>query len=106
MYPQIGSVKLTRRYAQIKNFFFLDLLLADVARRLRVDEWTARSMLPEELLRALQGDRHVVEEARERRDGCMLAFIGGRETFVMGADSRTFDSFSISRRRRIATDAC
>ena len=88
VYPRIGSVKLTRRYAQIKNFYFLDILIADIARRLRIDEWTVRSMLPEEIRRALNGDRHVVEEARLRRSGCMIVFQEGRERFVTGDDCR------------------
>lgn len=83
-YPEIGAVKLYRRYAQLKNFYYLDMLLAEIARRLDVSEWTIRCMLPEEILAALRARRVKNSAFRERLDGCVFASLDGHECIVTG----------------------
>jgi len=79
IYPQIGAVKLYRRVQQLRNFYFLDMLMGEIATRLGVDEWTVRCMLPEEVLDYLRSGQAVPLEVCNRAQGCTYAFIEGRE---------------------------
>lgn len=87
IYPEIGAVKLYRRYAQLRNFYFLDMMLAEIARRLGVSEWTVRCMLPEEVIASLEAGGLVDEAIRERLSGCVYAVAGGDERVVAGAEA-------------------
>jgi phosphohistidine swiveling domain-containing protein len=84
IYPEIGAVKLYRRHAQLRNFYYLDMLLGEIARRLDVNEWTVRCMLPEEVIASLQAGSLIDPAIPERRDGCVYALIGGREQVLAG----------------------
>lgn len=87
VYPEIGAAKLYRRYAQLRNFYALDLMLAEIARRLSVSEWTIRCMLPEEIIASLEAGRLISDEGSdavlERLDGCMYVAVG-EEEHVLG----------------------
>src|SRR5205807_610997 len=87
-YPEIGAVKLYRRYAQLRNFYFLDMLLAEIARRLEVSEWTVRCMLPEEVIAALEAGRVADEALGERLGGCVYAAVAGEEHVFAGERAR------------------
>jgi phosphohistidine swiveling domain-containing protein len=87
LYPEIGAVKLYRRYAQLRNFYYLDLLLAEVARRLNVSERTVRCMLPEEVVAAVGAGRQVSRSIRKRLDGCVYAFVDGQEHVATGDEA-------------------
>lgn len=87
LYPEIGAVKLYRRYAQLRNFHGLDLLLAEIARRLRVCEWAVRCMLPEEVVASLQSRRLVNPDVGERLGGCVFAVVDGEEHVVAGEEA-------------------
>lgn len=84
LYPEIGAVKLYRRYAQLRNFYWLDMLLAEIARRLGVSEWTARCMVPEEVTASLGARRLVDPAIRARLKGCVFALVGGQEQILVG----------------------
>lgn len=84
LYPEIGSVKLYRRYAQLKNFYYLDLLLSEISRRLDVDEWTVRCMLPVEIMHALESGHRVHPSIEDRRSGCVYVLLDGREEVISG----------------------
>jgi phosphohistidine swiveling domain-containing protein len=84
LYAEIGAVKLYRRYAQLRNFYYLDLLLAEIAQRLSVSEWTVRCMLPEEVVVSLQAGRLADRAIRDREDECVFARLDGREHIVAG----------------------
>jgi phosphohistidine swiveling domain-containing protein len=88
IYPDIGVAKLYRRHAQLRNFYYLDMLLAEIAARLGVAEWTLRSMLPEEIEDALQARRPVPAAVRGRVPDCLLAFVQEREHLVGGNAAR------------------
>jgi pyruvate,water dikinase len=87
VYPEIGAAKLYRRSAQLRNFYFLDMLLAEIARRLEVSEWTVRCLLPEEVIAALAAGRLEREEARERAGGCAYVVLDGEEHVAAGAEA-------------------
>jgi phosphohistidine swiveling domain-containing protein len=86
-YPEIGAVKLYRRYAQLRNFHVLDLLLAEIARRLGVSEWTVRCMLPEEVIASVQSRRLVNPAIGARLGGCMYVVVDGAEHVVAGNEA-------------------
>jgi phosphoenolpyruvate synthase/pyruvate phosphate dikinase len=88
LYPEIGAAKLYRRNAQLRNFFYLDLLLAEVARRLGVTEWVVRCMLPEEVESALQSKQPVPAAFEERLSACLYALVGDEECVVGGEPAR------------------
>lgn len=73
VYPKVGALKLYRRYAQLRNFYYLDLVITEVARRLSVDEWTVRCLLPDEVLTSLDHGRVVAEDVAKRRYACMYS---------------------------------
>ena len=87
LYPEIGAVKLYRRYAQLRNFYYLDLLLAEIGRRLVVSEWTVRCMLPEEVIASLRSGRLVNPAIHERLGGCVFAVLNGQERVLTGDDA-------------------
>lgn len=87
VYPEIGAVKLYRRAAQLRNFYFLDMLMAEIARRLRVSESTVRCLAPEEVIAALASGS-VSAALRERTHGCVFVRVDGREQVVAGERAR------------------
>lgn len=101
VYPEIGAAKLYRRYAQLKNFYFLDMLLAEIAQRLHVSEWTVRCMLPEEVSASLKAGRVIDDAVRERLGGCMYVSVRGQEHVAgskQAAEFRELMQKSIGRR--------
>lgn len=82
-YAEIGRVKLARRYAQLKNFYFLDQLLAEFSRRLGVSEWEVRCGMPEEVSQALRAGAWP-DTVSTRCDGCAVLFTPGREDVLSG----------------------
>src|SRR5262249_17150448 len=88
VYPQVGAAKLYRRYAQLRNFYYLDLVLAEVAGRLGVSEWTVRCMLPEEVAAALRSRRPIGASVRARTEGCLYALLGEEEYVLTGDAAR------------------
>jgi phosphohistidine swiveling domain-containing protein len=89
VYPEIGATKLYRRSAQLANFYFLDLLLAEIARRLDVSEWTVRCLLPEEVRASLRAGRLVSASAPARLDGCVFAILHGEERVLVGGEAES-----------------
>jgi phosphohistidine swiveling domain-containing protein len=89
LYPEIGAVKLYRRYAQLRNFYFLDLLLAEIGRRLGVSEWTVRSMLPEEVMTSLRRGKLADPAVGERLGGCVFAVLDEEEFVLTGREAES-----------------
>jgi phosphohistidine swiveling domain-containing protein len=85
VYPEIGAAKLYRRYAQLRNFYYLDMLLAEIARRIGVNEWAIRCMLPEEVIGSLESRRPIDSAILQRSDGCLYALLGDEERIVTGS---------------------
>jgi phosphohistidine swiveling domain-containing protein len=86
VYPEIGAAKLYRRHAQLRNFYYLDLLLAEIARRLGVAEWVVRCMVPEEVVASLGEGRPLPAAVEDRSPDCLFAAIDGAEA-VHGGDA-------------------
>lgn len=83
LYPQIGSVKLLRRYVQLRNFYYLDLMIEEIAHRLNRSEWQIRNLLPEEVLSSLETGT-VPSETESRCDGCIYYALDGKSSVVAG----------------------
>jgi hypothetical protein len=73
LYAEIGRVKLLRRYWQLRNFYFLDLLLAEFARRLDVTEWEIRCAFPEEIVSGLK-QGHLDRIVARRTGRCAVVY--------------------------------
>ncbi|OAI40505.1 hypothetical protein AYO40_00815 [Planctomycetaceae bacterium SCGC AG-212-D15] len=84
VFPELGAVKLYRRMAQLRNFYYLDMLLAEIAARIGVNEWTLRCMLPEEVVRSLQAGKLIDPAIAERTRGCAYVLRAGREYLLVG----------------------
>jgi phosphohistidine swiveling domain-containing protein len=84
-FPEIGAVKLHRRYAQLRNFYYLDMLLSEIAVRLGCDEWTLRCLLPDEVDQHLDAGDMPSVEMIARKQGCMYVLAGDREEILTGA---------------------
>jgi len=78
-YPMIGIVKLYRRYGQLRNFYYLDMLICEIAQRLSIDEYTIRYMLPEEIMYCLEHKTKVGEHITERKSGCLFLYHNSKE---------------------------
>lgn len=78
LYSEIGSAKLLRRYTQLRNFYYLDLMISEIARRLKLSEWQIRNMLPEEVIFSLKNGQ-VSNEILRRSDYCLYYVINGDE---------------------------
>jgi phosphohistidine swiveling domain-containing protein len=83
LYPQMGSVKLFRRYVQLRNFYYLDLMVEETARRLNCSEWQVRNLLPEEILASLDTGE-IPHEAKSRCDGCIYYSLDGKSSVIAG----------------------
>ena len=70
-FPKIALTKLYRKYFQIKNFYFLDLILEEVSYRSQRPEAAIRSMLPEEIIGLLEGGRINEESILKRINSCV-----------------------------------
>ena len=86
----------------LRNFYFLDMLLAEIAVRLGVSEWTLRCMLPEEVVASLKAGKLVKESIRQRGGECLFALLPDQEHLVAGdqvGELRKLFQTRTSRRR-------
>jgi phosphohistidine swiveling domain-containing protein len=85
LYSEIGRIKLFRRFWQLRNFYFLDLLLAEFAHRLGATEWEIRCCLPEEVLTAL--NRGALDPSIKKRvHRCAILYFPDGEHILDGDD--------------------
>jgi phosphohistidine swiveling domain-containing protein len=97
VYPEIGAAKLYRRHAQLRNFYYLDMLLAEIANRIGVNEWTVRCMLPEEIVASLKAGALVSPSILERTTGCMYALLPKREWIMTASSGKELHQFFQAR---------
>lgn len=83
LYPRIGSMKLFRRYIQLRNFYYLDLMMEEIARRLNCTEWHMKNLLPEEILLSIEKGE-VPDETVARCEGCICYFVNGKMSVITG----------------------
>src|SRR5262249_4649191 len=68
--------------------YYLDLLLAEIAYRIGVCEWTIRCMWPEEVTACLESRGPIPPAIHERLDGCLYALVGEEEHILTGSLAR------------------
>lgn len=85
IHGRIGVAKLYRRFAQLRNFYYLDQLLAEIAARLAVTEAAVRSSVPEEIEAALAG-HEALGRAQAERAGFAAHVIDGDAERILGGD--------------------
>lgn len=90
LHSRVGIAKLNRRHIQLRNFYFLDALLAECARRLAVPEGVLRCLLPEELDGILVQGEDVADTFRARATSGLLLYCIDRDTeyLLSGPDWR------------------
>lgn len=105
LYPEIGRIKLLRRFWQLRNFYFLDQLLAEFARRLDVPEWEIRCCFPEELLRGIH-EGHLGYWVKNRTQFCVVLYSAEGEYVWVGEEALALlDSITIRRESNDKTDS-
>ncbi len=82
IYPRLGITKLYRKYYQIRNFYFLDMILSEIAFRMKETEELVRCMLPEEILEYLETDVLKKEDIQSRVKECVYIYDGTEEFIV------------------------
>ena len=112
LYSEVGRVKLLRRYLQLRNFYFLDLLLATIARRLNVTEWEVRCCFPEELEAALRSGQ-LDSSIRARLQRCGVIYTPDGEAVLDEAELvSVLKRVNVQKKRtddpttRLGTTAC
>lgn len=83
VYPRLATTKLYRKYYQIRNFYFLDMILSEIAYRLQETESFVRCMLPEEIIAYLETGLIEKEEIKSRVGGCVYAYFDNSEFILI-----------------------
>lgn len=96
VYSEIGIVKLKRCYFQLKNFYYLDQLLREIAMRYNVCESVVRCLLPDEMICLLGGDRAVLNKGIERENAKLFVY-----QLTDDEDKVTYDSETEDEARRM-----
>ena len=87
LYSRIGIIKLYRRYYQLRNFYYLDQLLYEIALYLNLSEAQIRSLLPEELESLMRGESQITKSHISRIDNVVYV-INGKTESVLGGESK------------------
>ena len=74
-FSKIGTIKILRRYYQLRNFYYLDNLILEIAKRNRVGEGTIRCLLPEEVISLLQGNTEILDVGKARATSPVFSVI-------------------------------
>lgn len=91
VFSKIGTIKILRRYYQLRNFYYLDNLIFEIAKRNRVSEAVIRCLLPEEVVSLLKGDIKILEKGEERLKSEVFAFTlreGNAPQFIIGKQAK------------------
>lgn len=59
LYSRIGTAKLYRRYVQLRNFYFLDQMISEFSKRLKVTEGFIRNLLPNEIISIFKSNTDI-----------------------------------------------
>ena len=86
VYPILGIIKLKRRLAQLKNFYFLDKIIEEFSTRLHTSEWLIRNMLPEEINEAILSSS-IQDYIFDRLNGCIYINIYGSEKVISHSEN-------------------
>ncbi|GHV36506.1 hypothetical protein FACS18949_15980 [Clostridia bacterium] len=88
IYSEFGVSKSIRRLAQLKNFYYLDMIFDEVARRKGLPTDIVRFMLPEEFLNIEKLSDSQITDIHLRCDSMVYFMDGGNEQIIVGKDSK------------------
>ena len=77
-YAELGVSKSFRRFAELKNFYYLDAIISELSCRFSISEKIIRFMKPEELFSIPTIDEITLKKI-ELRTGKMLYYYTGNE---------------------------
>ncbi|HEU5064142.1 MAG TPA: PEP-utilizing enzyme [Solirubrobacterales bacterium] len=75
-YGLLGWTKARRRWFQLRNFQRLDLLIERLSQHLDCPEWDLRILLPDELIRWIEGGQRPADAIEARYDSTVMWFKG------------------------------
>ncbi|WP_288174865.1 PEP-utilizing enzyme [Sporofaciens musculi] len=81
-YAELGVSKSFRRFAELKNFYYLDAIISELSCRFSISEKIIRFMKPEELFSIPTIDEITLKKI-ELRTGKMLYYYNGKEELVL-----------------------
>ncbi|MBE9593346.1 MAG: hypothetical protein IMF19_07675 [Proteobacteria bacterium] len=84
LYSTIGLAKLFRRFVQLRNFYFLDKLIHQIALRTGHEEGIIRCLLPEEIEDLMNGRLNIDETIRNRMEFIVYLIDGEEEKVISG----------------------
>lgn len=102
VYPRLAITKLYRKYYQIRNFYFLDMILSEIAYRLQETEAFIRCMIPEEIITYLETGLIKKENIKSRISGCIYAHFENSEFILV--ENNEIESIKNQFRRKIQSD--
>lgn len=74
-FSKIGTIKIYRRYVQLINFYYLDMLITEIARHFSTSESVIRCMMPNEVEELLSGNIALLQKGIERSNAQTFAVI-------------------------------
>ena len=87
LYSKIGAVKLYRRFIQLQNFYFLDLLISEISRSYNIKEEIIRNLFPEEVESLLKGEFVISEEINKRVQSSAVIYGDSGKVVINGEDA-------------------
>lgn len=84
IYQNWGMTKSRRRMAQLRNFYFLDMLIEEIAFRNQIPEDYIRFMTPTEVKELLL--HHILPPDIERRSSSCLCYLNENEIYICNGD--------------------
>lgn len=86
VFSKIGTIKIYRRYVQLINFYYLDMLISEIARHFSSSESVIRCMMPNEVEELLSGNTALLQKGIERSNAKIFAvtFTNGSYNIVCG----------------------
>lgn len=88
LYSKVGLAKLFRRFVQLRNFYFLDKLIHQIALRTGHEEGIIRCLLPEEIEDLMDGRLNIDESIRNRMGFIVYLIDGEEEKVISGVEHK------------------
>lgn len=93
-FARIGTIKIYRRYVQLINFYYLDMLISEIARRFSTTESVIRCMFPNEVEGLLRGNTTLLQQGIERSDAKIFAVSFTNEKYKVMCGDRAQHLYS------------
>lgn len=105
LYGKIGIAKLFRRFIQLRNFYFLDKLIHQIALRTDYKEGIIRNLLPEEIEDLINGRLSIDENIMNRMKFVVYIIHGEDEKIFSGIEYKWIKEKLDLKSKQITVDA-